>query len=67
MESDSKILQVTGYDERRHEKIEVVVNIAWRGLIKILIDMVEYSDNWYVVKRVEITKYMRGKIIWFLS
>ena len=67
MESDSKILQVTGYDERRHEKIEVVVNIAWRGLIKILIDMVEYSDNWYVVKRVEITKYMRGKNIWFLS
>ena len=67
MESDSKILQVTGYDDSWHEKIEVVVNIAWRGLLKILIDMVEYSDNWYVVKRVEITKYMRGKNIWFLS
>ena len=45
MESDSKILQITGYGDRRQEKLVVVVNIEWHVLIKTLINMVEYSDN----------------------
>ena len=45
MESDSKILQITGYGDRRQEKLVIVVNIEWCVLIKTLINMVEYSDN----------------------